>query len=121
MASMNDQSSTMEDLLKQMNKRLITLERRRNGDGIAIDGACFNGGGSGGDTSYYGGGTDYPDGTYPPGSWVPGDVGGGGGGGTYTAGPNIDIDSNVIRVSVPFVEPTGSAAPPGIFWFDETG
>jgi hypothetical protein len=117
MASMNDQSSTMEDLLKQMNKRLITLERRRNGDGIAIDGACFNGGGSGGDTSYYGGGTDYPDGSFPPGSWVPGDVGGGGGG-SYTAGANIDIDSSTIHFEVVFTEPLTPRV--GQLWFDDS-
>jgi hypothetical protein len=102
----------MEDLLKQMNKRLITLERRRNGDGVAIDGACFNGGGSGGDTSYYGGGTNYPDGSYPPGGWADG----GGGGTTYTAGANIDIESTTIHFEVVFVEPTTPRV--GQLWFD---
>jgi hypothetical protein len=114
MASMNDQTSTMEDLLKQMNKRLITLERRRNGDGVAIDGNCVNGGGSGGDTSYYGGGTNYPTGSYPPGGWA----GGGGGGGTYTAGANIAIASSTIHFEVVFTEPGSPRI--GQLWFDDT-
>jgi hypothetical protein len=105
MASVNDQASTMEDLLKQMNKRIISLERRRSGDGVAIDGECFNGGGSGGDTSYYGGGTG------PLG-------GGGGGGGSYTAGANIAIVSSTIHFEVVFTEPGTPRI--GQLWFDET-
>jgi hypothetical protein len=112
MASMNDQSSTMEDLLKQMNKRLITLERRRNGDGVAIDGNCVNGGGSGGDTSYYGGGTDYPGGSFPPGGWDSS------GGTTYTAGANIAISGTTIHFEVVFTEPGSPRI--GQLWFDDT-
>jgi hypothetical protein len=117
-ASINDVPRDFEQLMKQINRRLISLERRRNGDGVlTLDGDCVFGGGSGGDTSYYGGGTNYPDGTFPPSGWVPGDVGGGGGG-SYTAGANIDIVSSTIHFEVVFSEPSSPRV--GQLWFDDS-
>lgn len=87
-SGLNDAPTSMADLLKSMQKQLTDLQRRRLGDGVNIDGQCEYGGGTGGDTSYYGGGT--------------GDIGGGS---TYTEGANIDIVDHVIHFAVDMSEP----------------
>jgi len=93
----------MAQLLQDFERRVTSLERRRNSDGVVnpLTGECGSGGGSGGDTSYYGGGTDYPYGEFPTDSWNTG-----GGGGAYTEGANIDIEGSVIHFAVDMTEPT---------------
>jgi hypothetical protein len=103
-ASINDVPRDFEQLMKQINRRLITLERRRNGDGVlTLDGDCIFGGGAGGDTSYYGGSVNYPDNP---------------GGDPYTSGANIDIVGHVVNFEVVFSEPGSPRV--GMLWFDSS-
>lgn len=97
MASSSETPTTMDQLLRKMQRDIIALQRRRPGDGVNIDGQCEFGGGSGGDTSYYGGGTNYPDGSFPDTGWASD--------GVYTEGANIDIEGNVIHFAVDMSEP----------------
>lgn len=129
MASTSDQPTTMEQLLRKLQRDVTMLQRRRIGDGVNIDGQCEYGGGAGGDGGYYGGGTDFPnpdfpDSSYPPylddwlNDWFTDNPGSGGGGTTYTGGANIDVDGSVIHFEVVFEEPVTPRI--GMFWFDET-
>lgn len=127
MATVSDQPQSMEELLRQMGRRLTQLERRRPGDGINVDGTCENGGGVGGDTSYYGGNTsgdfpnpDFPDSSYPPylDDWMNDWFNDHPGSGNYTAGANIDIDGSTIHFEVVFTEPGSPRI--GQLWFDDT-
>lgn len=71
MATNSEVPRDFNEYLTWLNRRVITLERRRPGDGVNIDGQCEFGGGAGGDGGYYGGGTDYPDPTYPDSTYPP--------------------------------------------------
>lgn len=128
MASVNDVPRDLNEALRLINRRLISIERRRPGDGVNIDGQCTFGGGSGGDGSYYNGGTDFPNPTFPDSSyppylndwlndWMNDNPGwGSGGGGAYSAGANIAIEGSVINFEVVFTEPVTPRI--GQLWFD---
>lgn len=128
MASASEVPRDLNEALRLLNRRLTTVERRRPGDGVNIDGQCEFGGGAGGDGGYYQGGTDFPNTDFPDSSypdylndWLDDwfddhpDMGGGGGG-SLTAGANIAIETDTVHFEVVFTEPGSPRI--GQLWFD---